>query len=283
MNIARGLICATVLLGASSVASAAPIGYSISDANSTLYSIDLANGAATSLGIINYAVDDELEGLASIGNVLYAVSEANFGTGTLWNVTTAPGIQIGTNTRQGTEAGAAYNPINRTLYNIQADELASGIRSWLYSIDPVNGAASLIGTDPNFADGLAINGAGEAFASDFRLTDSLYRVNLATGALALVGGFGIGNVDFDSGLAFDGDGTLYGLTENGAIYTINTGTGAATFRAFVTAGGVRVPGDLEGLEILGQPTAVPEPATLSLFGAGLIGLAAVRRRASRAS
>lgn len=278
MNIARSIVCAAALLGASSMVSAAPIGFSISDANRTLYSIDLANGAATAQGVINYAVDDDLEGLASINGVLFAVSEANNGTGTLWNVSTPPGTQLGTNTRFGTEAGAAYSSSNGILYNIQGDDLAAGVKSALYSINPVNGAATLLGTSQTYADGLAINAAGEAFASDFQLTDSLYRVNLADGGLTLVGSLGIGNVAFDSGLAFDSDGTLYALREDGVIYTINTGTGAATFRAFVTAGGVRVPGDLEGLDIPGQSFSVPEPASMSILGLGLASLLAMRRR-----
>jgi hypothetical protein len=35
------------------------------------------------------------------------------------------------------------------------------------------------------------------------------------------------------------------------------------------------------VEGVNQPTAVPEPASIALFGAGLIGLAALRRRRSK--
>jgi len=283
-----GLVIALAfLLGLPAVVHAVPIGYSISDANQTLYQIDLATGRAIALGVIPYMGEgEELEGLTAVGSRILAASESNNGTGfmqgTLWDVTTAPGARIGsTGPRFGTEAGLGYNPRDGFLYNINADDLASPIRSALYRINPATGATTTVGFSTIYADGLGINAAGEVFASDFRLTDSLYRVNLTTGALTLVGGFGIGDVAFDSGLDFDQDGTLWALTEDGSIYTVNTSSGAASFVAFVTVNGVRVPGDLEGLAI----APVPEPSTLAMGGIGALTLAvgAWRRRRKTAS
>lgn len=284
MNLTPRIALLGLAMSLASATWAAPIGYTISDVTKNLYSIDLATGVATNLGQIPFADGDELEGLAAIGSTLYGVSEANNGEGTLWDVTTPPGSQVGTNTRQGTEAGAAYSSFTGLLYNIQGDELSTtGVLSWLYTISPTDATATLLGTSGTYADGLAINPlTGEAFASDFRLSDSLYSVNLNDGSLTLVGGFGIGDTALDSGLAFDVDGTLYALTENGAIYTVNTGTGEATFQANVTLNGGTIPGDLEGLEILpGDTTPIPEPGSMMLLGAGLAGLVAVARRHSR--
>ncbi|MEM6795416.1 MAG: hypothetical protein AAF725_15670 [Acidobacteriota bacterium] len=58
------------------------------------------------------------------------------------------------------------------------------------------------------------------------MANSLYRINMTTGASTLVGPLGIGNL-FEGDLAFGDDGTLYGVQDD-LLYSINTGTGAAT-------------------------------------------------------
>ena len=56
--------------------------------------------------------------------------------------------------------------------------------------------------------------------------NSLYRVNMGTGASTLIGPLGIGSL-FEGDLAFGDDGTLYGVQDD-LLYTIDTLTGAAT-------------------------------------------------------
>jgi hypothetical protein len=265
LQITRAFMAALGLLIASPcVLWASPIGYSVqSNGNDHLYAIDLATGVASDLGLIGFG---DAEGLSfdSAAN-LYAIGGNE---GQFWNITTPPGFLIGsTGPRAGIDAGLDSDPTTGKMYNIQG---APG--SSLYEINVTNGAATLIGSDTEFSDGMAINSSGQAFAADAVFSNSLYRVNLANGALTAVGPMGF-SPNAQAGMSFDQDGTLYMLLSNGGIYTVNTGSGAATFVANVTFQGARL-ADFEGLAI----PKVPEPAALSLAGIGAINVLMLRFR-----
>jgi hypothetical protein len=276
MRLTLRLLC---FLLAGCAAFAAPFGFSVqTDGDQNLYRIDLATGVATPLGLITPFPD--AEGLAFVGNQLYAIGGT---TNELWNLTAAPGTLVGpTGARDGFDAGLAYNPVTGLLYNLNAGiTFALDGFSSLYTIDPTNGLATFVGSSGVFADGLAINAAGEAFAVDAVLTMSLYSVNLMTGQLTWVGGLGLDEFIENAGLDFDSAGILWALFSDGSIYTIDTVTGAASFQHFVTnLQGERLFG-FEGLAIAGNPAEVPEPATAGLFAAGLLGVALLRRRLQR--
>lgn len=273
-------------------------GFSISDGDGNAYAINLETGESTSLGTIRAQTisgpdllppledDQEIEGLATVpvGDVdgdgdiestIFGVSEANNGPGiVVRDVQAPPEVIVGvTQGRIGTEAGAAYDPTTSTIFNVQSDEEADSLVTALYRIpaepptdengDVIDGplVEELVGTTEGiYVDGLAIDSEGNAFASDFRLTDSLYSVDLETGDLSLVGSFGLDfDVNEDSGLDFAPDGTLYGITEDANLYTIDTETGAATFVAEITDSvtGELVPADLEGFAIADAATLAP--------------------------
>ncbi len=118
-----------------------------------------------------------------------------------------------------------------------------------------SGAATFIGTGGFRADSLAINAAGEAFAADVP-SGVLYRVSLATAEMIPIGPLGIPG-EFDNGMDFDASGTLWMVSDGGSIYTVNPGTGAATFIANLTLGGNPLIG-CEGLAVAGAPVCYPD-------------------------
>lgn len=230
---------------------AAVYGYSVqSNGNDHLYRIDLTTGLADDLGAVGLS---DAEGLAFVGSQLYSIGGT---VPELWNLTTPPGVLVGaTGARNGVDAGLSYDPSSGTLYNLNS----SGGNSNLYTINVATGAATLVGTSDEFADSIAIDSSGQAYAVDAIFTDSLYSVNLATGDLSLVGSLQLGNISAQSGSAFFGD-TLYALFSDGSIFTVDTITGQASLVAQTLRG-------FEGLAIQSRP--VPTPSTGLVF----IGLA----------
>ncbi len=264
----RSISCFGMLLALIGVAPvlAGPTGYSVrSNADQHLYSIDLATGVSTDLGLINFA---DAEGLAFVGNQLYAIGGT---VDEFWNITTPPGVLVGaTGPRIGIDAGLDFDQTQGKMYNLNGDFTGSA----LYEINIANGVATLIGTDAIYADGLAIDSNGIAFAADWANSEALYTVNLGSGGLTLVGPLGVSSV-VQSGLAFDAADVLYSLSSLGEIYTLNTSTGQATFQAQVTLSGIAIEG-FEGLAI-----QVPEPSALALAVVGMLGMTAWRLRRRR--
>lgn len=199
-------------------------GFTINDRDGALpqicFRVNVNSGAAVVVGNL---VDNttgldavaEYEGLASIGSVLYGVSEydpalgvpierANLATISPVPASNPAGGQcrraiVGQsgdgagNVLFGTEAGAAWNVGTGFIYNLYGDDLTVGPRGEimrLYTVSPTTGKAVFVGDvrlgsatgAAIYAEGLAIDNNGVFYASDGRgingQPDSLYTINI---------------------------------------------------------------------------------------------------------
>ena len=192
----------------------------------------------------------------------------------------------------------------------------------LATVNPATGRATLVGSPFPFRVGvmpMAVSFSSTIFAAGTApgspLANRLLIIDPVTGQPSAVGPLGVtGMMDF----AFAPSGTLYGATQT-ALYTINTGTGAATLVAPFSGGGIEMvmgitfdrAGNLFATNfsaasslfsvnastgvatLVGQTgvpfvhsaetSPIPEPATMILLGTGLAGVAAKARKRRRAA
>jgi hypothetical protein len=219
--------------------------------------IDLNTGAFNVLG--NMGVT--LSGMAVANATLYGVS-FHTGTGTLYTID--PG--------NGSLTAVGTSPVNYDDFGSTTSGLyAVGLNEDLYSINPISGAATLIGpTGLSFGTwrSLSTNSSTLYFSDG----PNLYTLNTTTGAATLVGNMGgpqIGAMLLEGGILYGGE-DLPGLQ----VDTLNPTTGVATTGPNVT--GTSSP--IFALAPNPLLLSVPEPGTTVLFAIGITALALVRRR-----
>ncbi|MCH8032453.1 MAG: T9SS type A sorting domain-containing protein [Bacteroidetes bacterium] len=103
----------------------------------------------------------------------------------------------------------------------------------LIMIDIATGVGTIVGPSGLPAiPSLAINSAGQLFATNIADPANLYSIDPATGMGTLIGSTGL---FFPDALAFDANDVLYVMDSNNDLYTLNPATGAATLVVSVTA------------------------------------------------
>ncbi len=269
-------IASLSLLGFST-AQAAPFAYSADGDTdpSTLYRIDLATNAISTIGTIT---GNEVESLAfGPGPVLYGIDESGSQLLSVNTSTAAPSV-VGALGASVQDPGMAYCTDNSTMYLASED-------GELYTVNLSTGSAALVGTDATYGPtGMACTTSGILYVID-NSSENLYTVNRSTGVSTLVGSLGI-SIN-DGGLAHNGSQLLMVSDDTPTnLYQINPSTGAASIIVELNAGSL----SLESLSVDTEGTAPTSSApiatpALSVWGLPLlialmpiIGLFANRRR-----
>ncbi|HLP90589.1 MAG TPA: PEP-CTERM sorting domain-containing protein [Nostocaceae cyanobacterium] len=251
--------------------------------------------------------------LSVIGAAVLGLGTSNVAQATNFYVSTTSGTVGSVDQSTGVYTPVASGPVFTDIALSNTNELYGITFNQLYKVNTTTGTSSFIGNFAASLNGLGFTLGNELYGTG---DSGFYKINTSTGAASLVSniaGFGssgdlvfdpvnnrflatsvgdslwsialngvasqIGNIGFGAvyGLAFDGDGTLYGYTADRRQIVINPTTGSGIFVRNVTG----VSGEIWGSASLPStgPKPVPEPAMLlGLLGVSSLGLGSLNKR-----
>lgn len=205
-----------------------------------------------------------------IGNMGATMTDIAFDpSGNLWGVTFGSLYKINKTTATSTFIGNLGTSANSLVFD------SSGIlytaNSSLYTVNTTTGAANLVG---NGGDAYSSSGDLAFVGGDLFLSstggDNLVKLNASNGTGTLIGSIGFSGV---FGLASPNGTDLFGMSGINVL-SINsvTGSGAAILDYSGQGLGVAF-----GTAFVTEATVVPIPASIWLFGSGLVALVGIRK------
>ena len=305
----RALTCyiaaGVLVVAASMSARAETLAYG--EAFDTLYRIDLAQPAASKLGVAGrYAGQTiaNVSGLTTMPDGSLLAIAGSIKSLVRIDPTTGQATPIGPLGIDGGSGQFDALDLGMTATCTGSLYLSSGVLHSLYSVNPGTGAATRIGDTGIAISGLAERG-GLLYGAGAKGDHHLYRVNPRTGATSEIGAFGPAASKWinSAALSFDADGTLWAVLNyvppqnestpppdwsdlaridpaTGALQMIGPITGPADSLRQIGMKGFTV-GPTPCVRPAGSPNAAPVNSwwALLLLGLGMTGLATHIRRA----